>query len=304
MLRRTKTVAAGVVILSLLFACGPVGDNRPTAGEDAMIEPGRGVFTFNGYPPLADRPVRVFYVAPPNPSSAEILVVMHGLGRDGESYRADWEKLVEDRNVLVLVPEFSDELYPGSSSYNSGNVVDDNGDPRPQEQWSFHIVEALFDSVVRELGSDERDYALFGHSAGAQFVHRFVQFMPEHRARVAVAANAGWYTQPGDAEPFPYGLDGAPLKQGDLGSAFASNLVVLLGADDVDPDDESLRRDEQSDKQGRNRLERGFTFYRVSRETAAKESLPFRWRLNVVPGVAHSHGDAAAAAAPLLLGSR
>jgi hypothetical protein len=45
-------------------------------------------------------------------------------------------------------------------------------------------------------------------------------------------------------------------------------------------------------------------FYLESRKVAQRESLPFRWRLEVVPGLAHSHRDAAAAAAPLLLKSR
>lgn len=291
-----------VLLLSMLWACSGVGVGDAERQRVTRIEPGRGAFTFDGYAPLSDRPVRVYYDAPEDPASAEVLIVMHGLGRDGEAYRADWEPLVQGRNVLVLVPEFSDELYPASSSYNVGNVVDTDGDPLPQELWSFNVVEALFDHVVRDVGSKEDDYALFGHSAGAQFVHRFVEFMPEHRARVAVAANAGWYTMPDDSKPFPYGLDDAPVQQADLGPAFASNLVVLLGADDIDPDDRSLRRNSQTDEQGRHRLERGFSFYRIARKTAEEESLPFRWRLQVVPGVAHTHRAAAAAAAPLVLG--
>ena len=98
------------------------GPDRGPGSE--QIEPGRGVFTFDGYPPLADRPVRVWYDAPADPSTAQILIVMHGLRRNGADYRDDWHGLVDGRNVLVLAPEFSDEDYPGAEAYNLGNIVD------------------------------------------------------------------------------------------------------------------------------------------------------------------------------------
>lgn len=300
---RGRQLVAGVVAaLSLVHACSAAAPEPSGTPTQARIRPGLGEFLFTGYQPLADRPVRVHYAAPEDPATAEILVVMHGRGRNGQEYLADWASSVTGRNVLVLVPEFSDELYPDSAAYNVGNVVDADGELQPREKWTFNIVEALFDSVVTELGSQAEDYALFGHSAGAQFVHRFVELVPQHRARVAVAANAGWYTVPDDSIPFPYGLDGAPVQVADLGPAFASDLVVLLGADDIDPEDGSLRHDERSDAQGRHRLERGLHFYLESRQAAHRESLRFRWRLQVVPGLAHSHHEAAAAAAPLLLG--
>lgn len=297
---RQVLLGAVVALVVVLGACaGPRPDRASVGG---VIEPGVGEFVFDGYPPLSDRPVRVFYIAPANPATAEILVVMHGVGRDGAEYRSDWEGLVKNRNVLVLVPEFSHDHYPGSESYNLGNVVDSDYEPVPREQWSFNVVEALFDFVRRDLGNSSPDYMMFGHSAGAQFVHRFVMFMPEHRVRVAVAANAGWYTMPDPAEPFPYGLKGSPMTADGLGPAFATNLIILLGKDDIDSTDDSLRRDEQSDEQGRHRLARGLTFVQTAREMADEMGLQLRWRLQTVPGLAHEHRDAAAAAAPLLLG--
>lgn len=289
-----------------MIACTDGASAEPEPGHDGgsgsqQIEPGRGVFTFDGYPPLADRPVRVWYDAPADPSTAQILIVMHGVNRNGADYRDDWHGLVDGRNVLVLAPEFSDEEYPGAEAYNLGNIVDANGDRLPDEQWSFHVVEALFDHVVRMLGSTATDFAMFGHSAGAQFVTRFVTFMPHHRARIAVAANAGWYTTLDDSVEFPYGLDGSPTTEDELHAAFTSNLVILLGTNDTDKKDDSLRRDDGSDEQGRNRLERGMYFYHNSRDVAARESLPFAWRLTILPGIAHSHTDMAAAAAPMLL---
>lgn len=306
----SRTVAyaavAGVIALAVLTAlvAGHQWRNRePAAAPDAVLRPGQGVFTFTGYAPLKDRPVRVWYQAPEDPARAEIVIVMHGQGRSGREYRDDWEQLVRGRDVLLLAPEFSEAEFPGSAAYNLGNMVTADGRPIAPEEWSFQIVEALFDYVVTEVGSKAKDYTLFGHSAGGQFVHRFVEFMPHHRARVAVAANAGWYTVLDDEVPFPYGLADGPTATADMNAAFASDLVILLGADDVETDSESLRRDPRSDEQGVNRLDRGLNFYMTSRDTAARHRMPFRWRLSAVPGISHSHTEMARAAAPLVIGA-
>jgi len=49
-------------------------------------------------------------------------------------------------------------------------------------------------------------FSMFGHSAGAQFVHRYITFMPQGHLRAAVAANSGWYTLPDQTLKLPYGL--------------------------------------------------------------------------------------------------
>ena len=291
-----------VVLAAILVACTTTSRGPDVAPRSAgVIRPGLGEFTFDGYAPLRSRPVKVYYEAPDDPATAQILIVMHGVGRNAEDYRTDWHEYVRSRNVLVLAPEFSDDEYP-DTSYALGNMVDRNGHPRPQEQWSFHVVEALFDFAVRDVGSSARDYALFGHSAGAQFVHRFVEFMPDRRTRVAVAANAGWYTMPDDSVAYPYGLGDSPATEKGLTQAFATDLVVLLGGDDVDPENDSLRRDRQSDAQGTNRLDRGRRFYATARDVADANSAPFHWRTGVVPGVAHDHTEMSRVAAPILLG--
>jgi hypothetical protein len=140
---------------------------------------------------------------------------------------------------------------------------------------------------------------MFGHSAGAQFVHRFIEFMPKARATIAVAANAGWYTTLDESVKFPYGLKGAPLGLDGMKPALKHQLVIMLGADDVDPKDSSLQRDDQTDKQGENRLARGLNFFHTAQE-AVGNSAPFNWQLVIVPGVSHDHSGMAKAALPLL----
>lgn len=278
----------------------------PSAGLQrppvSITRAGNGGFHFDGPSSLAGSPIRVWYNAPPSDvSNAQILIVMTGAHRNGQEYRADWLPLLAGRPTLLLVLEFDREDYPDVASYNLGGIVSSGGKLQPQEKWSFNMVEAVFDHVVKDVGSTATDYALFGHSAGGQFVHRFIEFMPNSRARIAVAANSGWYTLPDDNIEFPYGLKGSPVRVKQLREAFSRNLVVMLGTNDVDPHDSSLQRDANSDLQGENRLARGLNFYRTARE-AADASVPFRWQLMTVTGVAHDHAGMARAAAPILLG--
>jgi pimeloyl-ACP methyl ester carboxylesterase len=284
------------------------GDNMQGGGGSVtrarMIQPGTtGDFSFSWEGPLASQPIRVWYHAPDDPSSAQILMVMTGAHRDGEGYREDWLPLVKERNTLLLVLEFPKDDYPGASSYNQGNLLDSDGDINPPEAWTFNIVEALFAAVVQETGSTADDYALFGHSAGGQFVHRFMEFTEENHVRVAVAANAGWYTMPDQDVEFPHGLKKSPLSSKELRESFSRRLIIMVGADDIDPQDALLQRDRKTDAQGNNRLSRGLNFYQASRN-AAKESDDFNWALIVVPGAAHEHKRMAEAAAPLILQPR
>lgn len=282
------------------------GENTTSTADglrapNSITRSGNGDFRFDGPDSLSGSPVHVWYNAPPsNLATAQILIVMTGAHRDGEQYRADWVPLLAGRHTLLLVLEFSRDHYPDVAAYNLGGIVDSKGRPQPREMWSFNMVEAVFDHVVRDVGSTATHYAIFGHSAGAQFVHRFVEFMPESRAHIAVAANAGWYTVPDDTARFPYGIKRSPLTVKELAESFSRRLVVMLGADDVDPRDSSLQRDSQTDEQGENRLARGLNFYRSARE-AAGDAIPFHWQLITVPGVAHDHGGMARAAVSVLL---
>jgi pimeloyl-ACP methyl ester carboxylesterase len=157
----------------------------------------------------------------------------------------------------------------------------------------------VFDDVVKRVHSTQKDYTIFGHSAGGQFVERFVEFMPQARVRQAVAANPGWHTMPDAAQTYPYGLKKLPTGDADLKVAFQRDFTLLLGEDDTDPYAEDLQRDPKTDLQGINRLERGLNFYAAAQKYAGAGN-PFNWKLRVIAGVGHSHGGAAKAAAPLL----
>lgn len=301
-MRRNATALVGLALGALASAGCGAADVEQTAGQwGESVSSREGSFVFDDYEPLADSPVRVYYQAPAEQelADAQILVVMPGVGRNAKEYRQEWADIARVEDALLLVPQFDEDEFPGAAAYNVGNVFDD-GELIEPEQWTFPIVQALFEHVVDDIDSSAQDYALFGHSAGAQFVHRMVMLVPDSDIRVAVAANAGWYTLPDDDIPFPYGLAEAPVDEEQLEDAFDIPLVVLLGGDDIDPDDDNLRQDEGAAAQGEHRLERGLTFYAAARETAESIDSDFEWGLRVIPGVAHDSDDMAEAAAQLV----
>ena len=283
-LRATAVFSALLVLASLVAASPSNGDVR---------------FVFDDWsgPSL---PVHLFV---PDGADADtpIVIVMHGASREAERYYNDWRAEAERYGFVVVVPYFSREDFPKSAHYNLGHVFDrETGAPRPAGSWTFAAIEPLFDVVVARLGGSQAQYTLFGHSAGSQFLHRFLYYIPDARVKRAIAANAGWYTMPDFGVEYPYGLADSGVSEDVLASYFARDLVVLLGDADTNREDEDLRKSPEAELQGRHRYDRGHTFYRVARAKAEELGVDFGWRLVEVPGAAHSNADMTPAAAHLV----
>ncbi len=260
---------------------------------------GRGSFVFDGW---AGPTVRVHYAAPDTVASdTPVLIVLHGVGRNGATYRNQWADLALARGALLLAPTFSKKRFPGARGYNRGHVRDAMGHQMPPERWSFAVIEPLFEMIRLAHALHTPSYAVYGHSAGAQFAHRFLFHVPNNRAARIVAANAGWYLLPTDNEPFPYGLNGSGIDLSALPSAFTRHLTVMLGTEDSDPDHWSLQRSAGAMRQGAHRLARGETFFRTAQSAAAMLNCAFHWRLETVAGVDHDNMGMAPMALPYLL---
>lgn len=269
------------------------------------IELGPGLFVFDQFPDGEHQPLTVHYYRPPElDENARIIFVMHGMLRDGDSYRDRWLKHAEDHGFLLFVPEFDREFYPDSTDYNLAGLVDceESSDFNNQENWAFHRLELLFNTIRQSAPVTAETFGIYGHSAGAQFVHRLVLFHPETSFDIAVAANAGWYTLPCQKTGFPYGLGDAPVCDSRLARALGKNLVILVGEDDIDRGHHSLRRTEEALEQGKNRLDRGKTFFETGRETASRLDVSFGWRFATVPDAEHRDRQMSGTAADYLMG--
>jgi len=286
-----KTLRAIMLLLGLLVGFGAV------AAEPAATPSGKHSFVFT----QAGKHVLVWYFLPANAGpEAPVVVVMHGVGRNGEDYLTDWTEFAQEKRFLLVVPEFSKTEFPGDPGYNYGNTVTAEGRPVPREEWSFSMIEPVFDAVRERTGSRAAGYRIYGHSAGAQFVQRFLYFVPHARIERAVAANAGWYMLPDLAAEFPYGLKNTPVTEADLRAALGRPLTVLLGESDTDPKAKALRHTPEAETQGPYRLARGKYFFAHARAAADARKIPFGWSLATAPGIGHYDKGMAPFALPCL----
>lgn len=281
--------------LCLFFLCCAV----PCMAESIHL--GTGEFTFVDPQGNAERPIRVFYHWPKNfRQNGPIHFVMHGVKRNAQTYRDQWIKHADAKGFLLLVPEFSKEHYGGSRRYNLGYMVSSKGRLRKKAKWSFTAIERIFDQVVEENQFGAQEYSLYGHSAGGQFVHRFVLFMPDTRCKLAIAANPGWYTMPDQKTPYPYGLGNTEVDDAQLRRCFAKKFVLLLGSKDTDAKDKNLRKTPEANAQGPHRFARGKEYLRQSRTLAKQMKVKLKWRVQTVRNVGHSNSKMSPVAAKMI----
>jgi hypothetical protein len=292
MMQMAYRVASRLVCLATFFAAVPTA-----AKECVPLGHGSSQIAFSGW----SGPELPVFVHKPEAAGANsrIVFVMHGVKRDGDRYRDEWRDLAEKHDLIIVVPTFGRDSFPTTESYNLGNIINDKGGLNPRVIWSFSAIEPLFDEIVCRVAGKQPGYALYGHSAGGQFVHRYVAFADAPRMEVAVAANSGWYTMPTD-EAFPYGWGGDAAGLVDPEKAFLRPLTILLGTEDVDRNDPNLRKNEQADKQGLTRYARGHAFLAAARERAGT-SMPLEWQIAYAPDIGHDNGGMAPFAIPLLL---
>ena len=285
------------LLMGLCFAgtacAGALRSPAPLSGSKARL-----VFIDWSGPPL---PVWTYRPAQAEPHSP-LVFVMHGQGRNAEEYRDQWAPVAEAARLNIAVPEFSRADFPDARSYNQGNRYSLDGASIEQTLWSFSALEPMFDTLRTTMGLMVSRYSIYGHSAGAQFVHRFLLFETAARVDRAVSANAGWYTMPDSNIPTPFGLGGENLSDDQVSKWLARPMTVLLGTSDTDTTQSSLNRSPQASAQGQHRLDRGRAFFEAGRIRADALSVPLGWRLAYAPGVAHDNtGMAPHAAAHLAI---
>ncbi len=275
---------------ALLGALGAAG----ALGAEGAREHGK--FRFGDWRGPA---LRVFYATPAKLSAeTPLLFVMTGRQRNAGHYRDQWQPLAKRYGFVVLVPEFSAADFPGEAAYDAGGVFQMASDAvtpvkrlrrRDEAKWAFSALEPLFDHAKQRFGLDAADYALYGHSSGAGFVHRYVYYKPDARLSRAVAANGAWYLLPrGDAD-YPYGLRGAGLTRAHLLRAFRRPLTIMIAQQDLGPRKQYLANTPQAQQQGPHVVSRGMNFLLLAAVAAQREKLRLNWSLVSVPNVGHSN---------------
>lgn len=219
----------------------------------------------------------------------KVVFVMHGVRRDARRALRNFASQYKgSQGVLFVSPELSDRALSYPAALSLGNMKKDshvNSKLNAPEDWLFSVVDGIM-RIITEKNVDiyEPKYSIFGHSAGAQFVHRMVLFGNTTNLDKAISANAGWYTTIDPTLRFPYGI-GECTPKINLEKALASNLFILLG--DKDVMDENLRQTNNARKQGKTRFERGNNFYHQAMNFAKDHGIKSNWTIVHEPGVGH-----------------
>lgn len=280
-------------------------------GQEAsnkQISSGSGSFFMSGGFKHEKDSIEVHYYKPEDyQPHFSIILVLPGGGRNGDTYRDTWIKLAEEYNLLVLSPSYSRDHYPRTADYNLGRlaksslIAGPSRNSNAEEAWIFDDFDRIFDRAAQMVGSTEKGYDIFGHSAGGQIAHRLALFNPNSKANRIVAANSGWYTLPSFNNKFPYGLKKVALTDENLTKSFSSKLILLLG--ELDNENETrghLRKTKQAKAQGSGRFARGMFFYETAVDESKRLGCDFQWKKEIVKGVGHSYKKMGLAAARYL----
>lgn len=234
----------------------------------------------------------------------DLVIAMPGLTRNALQTRDNWLELADGHDLVVVAPYIDARRFP-TRMYQQGGILSEPD----RSKWLYATIERLYAAMVARGVAKPDGYVLFGHSAGAQFVHRMVLAMPEARFRLAIVANAGFYTLPTDAGPaggfdYPFSLAGAPTTSAERRQALGRRLELMLGDQDNDPNHHQLNNSKGAKAQGPHRFARGQFFFAAAEAEAKRLGTPFGWRLTVVPGVDHDNTRMAAVAARLIFGAK
>jgi hypothetical protein len=153
----------------------------PACHERFEVNPGRFV-----------RYYRSFEITRPNPQIRRVLIIVHGLDRNADSYFTTGILVAEARDALretlVLAPRFqalddnptADEYYWATGGWARGHLSLTGG-PTPRVS-SYEVVDRILERLADPSVFPALDeIVVAGHSAGGQYVHRFASGSPvEH----------------------------------------------------------------------------------------------------------------------------
>lgn len=250
------------------------------------------------------------------------VIVIHGTKRNAIDYFNTMVKVANHSaalsSTIIIAPRFQtskDSPQPRDAVWTNGDITSwkDGGNSVSPENTEVSSYEAI-DEIMRALGDKGRfpsltHIVIVGHSAGGQFVQRYVaggralgkDAAKSHVKTKFIMANPSSYMyfdaqRPLDTKSCPeynnykYGLDErneymARASKQELRTQYASRRVTyLLGTADVNQDHD-IDSTCSAKVQGTNRLERGKEYYK-----AIKRTFPSAPHDQVdVPGVGHDH---------------
>ncbi|HET8996902.1 MAG TPA: hypothetical protein VFN42_09560 [Acetobacteraceae bacterium] len=229
-----------------------------------------------------------------------LLVCVHGISRNAEEHLSNFAPLAAAHGVAVLTPVFAPAPFPDYQRLGR----------QGRGLRADLVLRAMLDRLGEQCGLAPERIHLFGHSGGAQFVHRYAMAYPTQVARYVVSA-AGWYTLPDCSLPYPFGT---ALDWNLPGIAFDPSAylrvpgAVLVGTKDRRRGTTLRQAPFLDAAQGRTRIERAKHWVAAMNAAATARGLLPPLSFELVPGAGHRFGEmavqgAAARAFNFLFGS-
>jgi pimeloyl-ACP methyl ester carboxylesterase len=152
----------------------------------------------------------IVYTYRPACRNPSLLIVLHGMLRNAESYMNAARPLADQHCFLVAAPLFDKERFPGWR-YQGGGISERHRLEHPS-RWTGNLVVELAERM-RALEGRKIPYSLIGHSAGGQLLSRLAAFVPTEAQRIVIA-NPSTYVWPALDVHAPFGLGGVQLAPG------------------------------------------------------------------------------------------
>lgn len=299
---KIKCISLAVVLFAL-SGCGNSSINETLAAKGEV-----GMYEHSSTKAFVGRSFPVYYYIPTTfDSSKPLQIIMHGADRNGDTYLGSWIEISEKYGIMIAAPSFSKSDFP-LCDYQEGNVVDELGNYNESNQTIYALIDEIYEYLLANSCLRNKGYNIFGHSAGGQFVHRFMMFFDSPYVKKGVAANSGWYTTIDSLCAYPYGTKdyASNIRQIDNSMdmyrpVLKKDLTILLGTADT-LRNSSLRMTPEADAQGLTRLARGMHYYEQAANFAKENGLVFNWKIDYVEGSGHNHRTMSPKAAIIMYG--
>lgn len=207
-------------------------------------------------------------------AATPILVCVHGVRRNVQAHFDAFRPLAAAARSLLVAPSFEASRFPGYQRLGQGALRAD-----------LALID-LLTLLAERFGSARPKAYFFGHSGGAQFVHRFAMVHPTRVARYAVSA-AGWYTMPDPALTYPLGTHAGPMDPGALDAFLRIPGLVFVGERDRNPGPMFRSDAELNLAQGHSRIERATRWECAVNRRALDSGLAPPLALCRIEGCAH-----------------
>ena len=247
-----------------------------------------------------DKPdVEILYITPNAINEdTEVIFVIHGNSRNADDYLSAWIPLVQNKNVIIAAPNFDKKNFRYFfllESAESNGTINERSD-----SYVNTSISLFFNYFKSRFALNANTYKMFGHSAGAQFTHRYMLLSNDQRISDTVIANAGWYTFL-NGEQYPYGIKDTPIEISDSHIRwFMSNKTSLL-IGSIDTNLNNVNSSAGAQKQGITRVDRADKYFKSLIDISDKKEIPFRWSYKVINNVEHDYQKMTPIAASILL---